>query len=405
MGLLSSLLPVLLALALSQPIHSRLAPHPSSSHLAPRSTSTNSTCPSSEIVAAWWPAWSTQTPGKIPWASTDFVIYFVVETSELGLFLPTSQSGSDITLFVKKAHAANNKALVSIGGWSGSAYFSSHVATSTSRTAFAKTILTFIETWGFDGVDLDWEYVGRQGIGNNIVSSEDAANFLKFLAVLRTTMGSERILHGIKMTNYTAYAAHLDYIVSVASLSYASSWSTTTGPNAPLAQCNKKSGSVAAAISYWTKAGFPACRILLGVPGYSHIFKTKSQGLKTTIFEKKETLSFQSITNISQPTDETYTYRTLISRGWLSSNGTVGAKGFTRHWDSCTSTPFLFHPSKRIYLSYDDAESVGLKAKWARSHGLAGVHWTDQGSLYCCEGGIERHVQGRLLRRPQIGAA
>lgn len=52
--------------------------------------------------------------------------------------------------------AAKKKALFSVGGWTGSVYFSSLVATSTSRAAFAKTILNFTTTYGFDGVDLDW---------------------------------------------------------------------------------------------------------------------------------------------------------------------------------------------------------------------------------------------------------
>lgn len=37
-------------------------------------------------------------------------------------------------------------------------------------------------------------------------------------------------------------------------------------------------------------------------------------------------------------------------------------KGFERHWDNCTSTPFLFNPETRVLITYDDAESAALKA-------------------------------------------
>ena len=52
--------------------------------------------------------------------------------------------------------AAKKKALFSVGGWTGSVFFSSLVATSSSRTGFAKTVLNFATTYGFDGVDFDW---------------------------------------------------------------------------------------------------------------------------------------------------------------------------------------------------------------------------------------------------------
>jgi hypothetical protein len=42
-------------------------------------------------------------------------------------------------------------------------------------------------------------------------------------------------------------------------------------------------------------------------------------------------------------------------------------------WDACTKTPFLFSPTTKRWISYDDASSIGAKALFARSRGLAGV--------------------------------
>lgn len=39
----------------------------------------------------------------------------------------------------------------------------------------------------------------------------------------------------------------------------------------------------------------------------------------------------------------------------------------------CTSTPFLFNPTKKLFLSYDDVTSTGIKAGYAKKMGLAGV--------------------------------
>lgn len=36
-------------------------------------------------------------------------------------------------------------------------WFSDLVATSSSRKKFAETLATFMDNWGFNGVDIDWE--------------------------------------------------------------------------------------------------------------------------------------------------------------------------------------------------------------------------------------------------------
>ena len=47
------------------------------------------------------------------------------------------------------------KALVSVGGWTGSLYFSSAVASAENRTAFVKTITDFATQYQLDGIDFE----------------------------------------------------------------------------------------------------------------------------------------------------------------------------------------------------------------------------------------------------------
>lgn len=62
------------------------------------------------------------------------------------------------------------------------------------------------------------------------------------------------------------------------------------------------------------------------------------------------------------------------------------AGGWTRKWDECSSTPFLYSGSQ--VLSYDDPESFKLKAQLAQDMGIGGIGgWTligdtEQGDLY-----------------------
>lgn len=49
----------------------------------------------------------------------------------------------------------NVLALLSIGGWSGSTYFSTSVGSSTNRTSFTKAVLDLVSQYSFDGIDFE----------------------------------------------------------------------------------------------------------------------------------------------------------------------------------------------------------------------------------------------------------
>ena len=54
-----------------------------------------------------------------------------------------------------------------------------------------------------------------------------------------------------------------------------------------------------------------------------------------------------------------------------------GAGGFARHWDLCSSTPFLRSEFSEQIITFDDPQSLGLKAAWAREAGILGVNIFD----------------------------
>ena len=47
------------------------------------------------------------------------------------------------------------KASLSIGGWTGSQYFSTAVADETNRTAFVQTVLALVTKYDLDGIDFE----------------------------------------------------------------------------------------------------------------------------------------------------------------------------------------------------------------------------------------------------------
>jgi chitinase len=133
---------------------------------------------------------------------------------------------------------------MSIGGWGGSQYFSSAVATAANRTAFAQTVMKAVSQYKLDGIEFEyacfrdflrvllahlnhsWEYPAKQGIGCNILSTNDSANYLSFLQTLRNLGGPNLTISaavsvtpfvgpdGNPLTNVSAFGQVLDYIGS-----------------------------------------------------------------------------------------------------------------------------------------------------------------------------------------------
>jgi chitinase len=44
-----------------------------------------------------------------------------------------------------------------------------------------------------------------------------------------------------------------------------------------------------------------------------------------------------------------------------------------RRWDPLAQAPFLWHPENRVFVAYDDPESLRVKARYIRERGLAGA--------------------------------
>ncbi|KAK8082816.1 glycoside hydrolase family 18 protein [Apiospora saccharicola] len=96
---------------------------------------------------------------------------------------------------------------ISVGGWSftdpgptGSA-FSDMTSSAGNRQKFISGLISFIDHYGFDGVDLDWEYPQADDRGG---LTADKANYVSFVKELKAAfvMGNR---YGISMTLPTSY--------------------------------------------------------------------------------------------------------------------------------------------------------------------------------------------------------
>ena len=75
--------------------------------------------------------------------------------------------------FIKlKDRNPNFKAMISIGGWNaGSGAYSDMAADPMKRKTFIDSVGQFLDTWNFDGVDLDWVCRKEQNANGHLDSS------------------------------------------------------------------------------------------------------------------------------------------------------------------------------------------------------------------------------------------
>jgi len=89
------------------------------------------------------------------------------------------------------------------GGWSfndpGPTQFTfSDLAASESATeAFVNSLLTFLNQYGFDGVDIDWEYPAASDRSG---SPADFANYITFLTRIRSALVQSGQQYGLSIT-------------------------------------------------------------------------------------------------------------------------------------------------------------------------------------------------------------
>lgn len=268
--------------------------------------------------------------------------------------------------------------LVSVGGWLWSGNFSDAVLTQASREVFIDSVVDFIKRYNLDGLDIDWEYPGQVGAGNRF-RPEDKQNYTLVLKELRQRFNrEEKKLHRrlylsvaagsqasfLEHTEMRAAARYLDTVNLMCYDYYEPGDSPTTGLNAPLFTdpADPKQVSADRSVREFEQAGVPAGKIVLGAPFYGHEWGDVS-AQNNGLYQQGKPVpgaftSYGNIVATMLPTDARQT-------------------GFARYWNSAAQVPYLYNAKTGVFVTYDDPESMKLKAEYARSHHLGGMmFWT-----------------------------
>ncbi len=271
---------------------------------------------------------------------------------------------------LKQAHP-DLQILISIGGWTESDRFSDVAVSLESRQKFAASVIAFVQQYGFDGVDLDWEYPTGGGEEGNVERPEDPENFVLLLAELRAQLDAQEASDGHHYpltialgSNASAYQPldwarilpSLDW-VNVMTYDMSGPWSEVTGFNAPLYDSTAnppEGGSTDATISGLLALGVPPQQLVMGVPFY---------GLQWTGVGATDDGLHQPFTG-NAADDGSSDYSALAADQITR---------FPRFWSATAQVPWLYDAQTGTMISYEDPESLAAKAAYVQEHGLGGI--------------------------------
>jgi len=304
---------------------------------------------------------------------------------------PIKGAYNQLNNVLKRQHP-HLKTLISVGGWTLSGRFSDVALTPSSRATFAESCVGFLRTYGFDGIDIDWEYPVAGGLESNTYRPQDRGNFTLLMRDVRAALDAAGTADGRdylltiaapagydKFANMDAasYAQYLDFI-NVMTYDYFGAWDLSFTANHAMLDANpgipsanpdlRTKYNTRYAVQQYLDAGVPASKVVLGIPFYGRGWKgvpATGDGL------------FQPGTGVPPGTWDDWSSGatgvndfTEIDREFLAPGS-----GYVRRWDPVSRSPFVYSPTAHggHWVGYEDEDSVTLKLEWAESLGLGGA--------------------------------
>jgi GH18 family chitinase len=159
-------------------------------------------------------------------------------------------NGWKLKQIVESAHEHGVRVCISVGGWGWDAQFEELAANPETRAIFVKNLKAFVDEYGLDGVDMDWEYPDP---------GPSSQNFLALIQELRQAMPDKLLT--------TAVVSHGDeHGLGIPTESFELfdfvNVMTYDGPDHGSMEQFERG------LAYWTDRGLPEEKIVMGAPFY-----------------------------------------------------------------------------------------------------------------------------------------
>jgi chitinase len=326
----------------------------------------------SKLVVGYYPSWNKSSfpHTAIPYRSLTHIAHaFIFPQVDGSLDL------SGFTFYPELIQAANLNGVavvISVGGYdvARTPRFDSVAAKPAARTKFATALRDFCVTYGYDGVDIDWEYPKAAGRANTTLLFQELRRVLSSATLPLSLSIAAPATDQNNGYDWTVMKDILDW-VGVMTYDFYGSWTTKVGPNSPLYGnlTQTDQGWVDNSVSFYRSKGVPNAKLLIGTAFYGWQFNGSAMyGPGVGTAQK----SYSSVVP-------------LMQAGW------------TRSWDGVGHVPYLTNSTQTNIISYDDSISIGEKMYYVKNQGLGGTIIWALGQDYFSTG------QQPLLRAVAVG--
>ena len=337
-------------------------------------------------VYGYFPEWGVYdahknfTPDKIDYTGITHLNYgFAVIQQGVVVTHDTEKGPGLMRELDQRTELAGVTNILSVGGWNNSeeGAFEAATATDTGIEKLANSIVSYMLTWGFDGVDIDWEYPDTDG---------EKTQFTKLIQSLRTKLDAQ----GLKEDRYyqlsaavTANHNKIQYInpaetvplldsVNVMSYDFHGAFDPITGHNSPLFANSKDAdlefNSASAMIAYSTTWKVPKSKLMMGLAWYGRGWGDVEP---TEIVKGLPGLFAPGTATVHGQWDDNGQY--TGTNPWYYLKGLVNNGQYTRYWDPESRVPYLYNKATKEFLTYDDPQSIKEKVDYINKEGYGGA--------------------------------
>ena len=209
-------------------------------------------------IIGYFPEWENADVSAINYTKLTHIIYFHIWPNADGSLDTSAVHFDDLNTIVSNAHAAEVKVMIAAGGWGVSNGFAPMAADDVARMNFVNNIVQFLDDYGLDGVDIDWEPIDTETKKNNQAI---------LLADLKTALPDKLVTVAVNAERLDLYASSSDDVDWVNLMAYDMNWRHGEHSNFD---------DSVAALERYVAEGIPEEKLALGIPFYGRNDQTKA---------------------------------------------------------------------------------------------------------------------------------
>ncbi|KAG0287514.1 hypothetical protein BGZ96_008555 [Linnemannia gamsii] len=369
----------------------------------PATTASNKLPPNGTLVnIAYFPGWTQYRglgrnnchqrpylPSSIPWSSLDYVMFAFVYFDDFHQLYPADTSDEALYFEINRLKmATGTRVMISIGGWSfthpenkreaSTMYrFENMIRSPESRKVFTESCIEFCQFYGFDGVDIDYEYPAykdRRSVTALFKEMREAFDAEGSGLVL--SLAGASFQEGIQGFELEKVAEYTDFVMIMSYDLYGAYDAVkVVNIHTTLIQMptEKHSGhSVQGAIEMYLDNGVHRNKIVVGLALYGKTFVLsdithpatpgraafKDGGDPTSCIATRGDMAYNELAGLIHPPQGD------------------GESKVTPLWDNDGKAFYFVYGNRRYnWVGYDDRPSLDLKLQMVTELDLAGVMW------------------------------